>query len=155
MGLSLILARLISHSVQTPANFSRGLNRSELPPGKLFRRCGRWRWATTSRWHWADCFRHNCSAVTSKASNVYFSIGEFGVDFFSHSDHVPADFLLRVFIAGKVALNMAMRALDSQCNTILAHGGRNINGGNFQDFQVLRRTRWTALFLPFIWGLGE
>ena len=126
-----------------------------IPTRELFRRC-RWRrWATTSWRRRADGFWRNCSAMTSKASNVYFPIGEFGVDFFGHGDHVPADFLFRIFIAGKVALNMAVRALDAQCSAIIAHSGTYIDRGNFQDFQVLRRARRTAFFLAFIRGLGE
>ena len=93
--------------------------------------------------------------MTSETSNVYFPIGEFGVDLLGHCDHVAPDFFLRIFIAGKVALNVTMCALDAQCGAEFAHCDSKINGGHFQDFQVLRGAWWTTLLLAISRWLGK
>src|ERR1035437_4652400 len=45
--------------------------------------------------------------VTGVASDVHIAVGEFGVQFLRHGDHVPRDHLVRILVAGVIALHVA------------------------------------------------
>lgn len=70
-------------------------------------------------------------------ADVHLAIGEFGVDLAHHDDHVPRDFLLRIIIAGEIALHVAGVALNAEGCSKGAHHGADFL--RLEEFQVLRR----------------
>lgn len=54
------------------------------------------------------------AAVAGIARNVYLPVGELGINFVHHLDHVAGGDLLRVFIARHITLHMAEKTLLSQ-----------------------------------------
>ena len=84
--------------------------------------------------------------MASETGDVDFPISEFRVNFVGHDDHLAGDFLLRVFVARVIALNVAACALVAERGAEQPHGLADV-GVCGKDFQVLwRRGRTTLLF---------
>lgn len=65
--------------------------------------------------------------------------GKLSVNFLSHNDHLASDLFLRIFIAGKLALNVAVGTFHPERTAELPHHLADIYG-LLQDFQILRRS---------------
>jgi hypothetical protein len=71
------------------------------------------------------------------ASNVLFPVRKFSVDFAGHGDHVARDYLVLVFVAGKIAFHMAQVAFATKSDSERSH--RIAHFFRLQDLQILWR----------------
>jgi len=75
--------------------------------------------------------------MAGKASDVHLAIRELGVDLLRHLDHVAGNFLLRILVAGEIALNVTVNALDAEPG---GEGPHDLSyfraGGDLQDFEI-------------------
>src|SRR5579872_1143014 len=66
-------------------------------------------------WLWFRCrLGLGLSAIAGVAGHHHLPAREVRVNRLGHLNHVPGDFFLRIVIAGKIALDMAVVALDTQ-----------------------------------------
>ena len=91
--------------------------------------------------------------MTREASDVDLAVRKFGVDFVSHDNHRASDILVRIFIAGKIALNVAPCAFHPERCVVSAHCLANVGVG-WKNLQVLRRTGRPTFLLAFAGLLG-
>ena len=75
--------------------------------------------------------------MAREAGNVHLAIRELRVDLLGHLDHMARNFLLGLFVAGKVALNVTVDALHAQPGCEGAHDLSYFRaGGDLQDFKI-------------------
>jgi hypothetical protein len=82
--------------------------------------------------------RHIGSAMARVATDMYFAIGELGVDVVHHLDHEARRGLLRIFVAGEIRWHVAEATVLTQTKrgSVRPHG-RNQIAIRGQDLQVL------------------
>jgi hypothetical protein len=64
------------------------------------------------------------------------------IDLPNHRQHLPRDYFVIVFVAREISLNMASAAAHAEPDRKCPHGRHHFIG--FQDFEILRRTHWSA-----------
>jgi hypothetical protein len=75
---------------------------------------------------------------------VSLAVGEARIDVGRHTQHIARNVLFRVVIAGEIALDVTIRALDAKRGSESAHRLLNIHIGR-QNLQVLRWSgRWAC-----------
>ena len=91
--------------------------------------------------------------MASEAAHVLLSVGELRVDFPAHRDHHAGCDLLRIVIAGKVALDVAdLAILGAKSPVEILHDGPKLRTRLRQQLHVLRGGRESigAFFLLFL-----
>lgn len=84
--------------------------------------------------------------MTSVAGDVHLSVREVRVYVCGDAQHVACHVLLRVIVAGEIALDVTVGALNTERGPKRAHCLLDIDIGR-EYLQVLRRTRWWANLL--------
>ena len=85
--------------------------------------------------------------MTSVAGDVHLAIREVRIYICGDPQHVACHTLLRVIVAGKIALDVAVGALNPERSPKRAHSLLDIDIRR-EYLQVLRRARWWASLLP-------
>jgi hypothetical protein len=85
-------------------------------------------------------------SVAREASYVLFSIRKFAVDFARHGYHMARNYLVLIFVAGKITFHMARVAFAAKSDGERSH--RVVHFFRLQDLQILwRGTRRLRLIL--------
>ena len=79
---------------------------------------------------------------------MHLAVRELGIDLVCHGDHLTRDFLLGIFIAGEVALNVTVVALHAEAGGKGPHDLNDFGArGDFQHLQVGRVRPGTIRFV--------